>query len=232
MRTMLSLVGVYLCVWACACGGGTGTTNAVDKSPSFHPARTGQTTLSFGVAHDVKGLMGDEDDDDDETQTEGTKPNGDSDNDTDNDASDNARLGFFDRDDGATVSRGHEADAHDARVLSVVVERYYQAASMDDGERACAEMAPSFARTIPETYGRAPGPAYLRGATTCAAVMSKLFKREWQESRAARRVVDVRIDRGEAFVLLGSPTAPAGIAVLKRVSGGWKLAGMGAGSLP
>ncbi|MGC2373174.1 MAG: hypothetical protein WA484_04790 [Solirubrobacteraceae bacterium] len=169
--------------------------------------------------------MGDAEDDESESKTTGAKPAGDSDNDNDNDndVADNAGKGYYDKDDGVISGFGHAADARDEHAVTVVVKRYYEAAAAGDGATACSLTYPIFAKAIPEDYGQEPGPSYLRGAKTCAAVMSLFFEHEHQRLTAALEVTGVRMGDGEALVLLGSKTESASFVALKRSHGAWRV---------
>jgi hypothetical protein len=227
-RLIWSLTFAWCGVWVGACGSGSSaTTNG--SYPSFTSVSGGNSPV---VVRGLNTLKGDEDDDEAESRTSGVQPKGDDDNDTDNDVLDNSRNGYYDSDDGAVTRFGSAADARDAYVLTMLVRRYYAAAVAGDGKAACSLIDPRFAGTIAETYGRPPGPSYLRGAATCSAVMSLLFKHEHRLFTPVRVVTGVRLDRDEAFVLLGSKTAPASSFMFKRSGGSWRLAAIGGMQLP
>ena len=69
---------------------------------------------------------------------------------------------------------GHPADATDARLVTVLVERYYAAAAHEDGAAGCGLLYSPFAESLVEAYGGASGSPNLHG-DTCAEVLSKLF---------------------------------------------------------
>ena len=79
---------------------------------------------------------------------------------------------FPDGDDRSTFAYGHSPSTAEARAISDVVREYYAAASADNGPAACALLLPSFASSLPESYGGAGGPSYLRGGRTCSAIES------------------------------------------------------------
>jgi hypothetical protein len=219
--SLLAIVSLGLSIIGCGAGKEARTSSVAGGSVSA--SRTSGATIAFGIARSVRGLMGDNDDDEIESKTTGAKPGGDSDNDNDNDIADNAGKGYYDKDDGPISSFGHAADTRDERALVAVVKRYYEAAAAGDGATACSLTYPVLAKSIPEDYGQEPGPAYLRGAKTCAAVMSLLFTHEHRQLTAALEVTVVRMGGGEALVLLGSKTVPSSFVVLRRSHGAWRI---------
>jgi hypothetical protein len=92
--------------------------------------------------------------------------------------------------------------------------------------------APELVKSLPADYGRGSGPAYLRGATTCPALLALLFKHEHAQLNTALLVTGVRVSGGRAQVLLGSRTAPASYAILRREGRAWRIAGMLSAPLP
>jgi hypothetical protein len=207
------------------CGGekSAGPGSSPDSRAKSEIARRIAATVAFGMAHSVSGLEGDNDDDEVESKTTGAEPLGDNDNDNDNDVADNAGKPYFDQDDAVVSSFGHSASASERRALLRVVRRYYEAAAVADGAAACRLIYPAFARTIPEDYGQAPGPSYLRGAKTCAAVMSLLFAHERRLLSAAFEVTSVLVSGQEALVLLGSTVAPASVVIVRLWRGAWRV---------
>jgi hypothetical protein len=72
-------------------------------------------------------------------------------------------------------SFGRPAGAGDERAIATVVKRYYATALNGDGAKGCSMLYSILAETAAEDYAVAGGPTYLRGATSCQAVMSALF---------------------------------------------------------
>jgi hypothetical protein len=135
----------------------------------------------------------------------------DSDNDSDND-NDDYRYGYA-------------ASAADKKAVTALVWRYYMAAEAGDGAKACTMIYSIFAEEIPEVHGEPPGPPALRGST-CAAVMSKLFKqhhRQLMADLAKLQVTDVRIRAHHALVLLGFKTVPPRTIRVHRERRVWKI---------
>jgi hypothetical protein len=235
MKPLLVLLAVVpLGLGSTACGGaGKGTGSA--SRASSHPAAAGgaSATIVSGVAPALSSLKGDSDDDGtDEGRTNNTATTPDSDVDFDNDYKDNASKGYYDNDDQSVRAYGHAVSATDKHALTAVVERYYAAAAAGDGATACSLIKPSFARAIPEDYGQAPGPAYLRGAKTCPAVMSLLFRHSHGQLTGAIEVTGVRVMGNQAFVLLDSMTVPASFINVERTGGAWRIVGLLGRPLP
>jgi hypothetical protein len=139
---------------------------------------------------------------------------------------------YHDGDDGSVVAYGRSASAVEERVIAALVERYHAVAVAGAGAVACSLIAPSVAGAIPEDYGRAPGPTYLRGGKTCSAVMSLLFKHAHGQLAGAVEVTGVRVEGDRAIALLGSGTMPAGDIIVRREHGAWKIDGLIEGPLP
>lgn len=126
---------------------------------------------------------------------------------------------------GSIETYGHEASAADRRAITTLVTHYYAAAATDDGAKACSLIYSIIAEGIPEDYGQPPGPAALRGKT-CAAVMSKLFRRipgQPAAVLATTRVIGVRVKGRNATVLLHSKAMRVGEIHVERELGTWKI---------
>lgn len=178
-------------------------------------------------------LTGDDDDDDGagESPSNNRVAKLDADTDLDNDRTDNENKGYYDRDDEPVRRYGRQANPGELRALSLVAKRYYAAAAAGDGAGACSLLEASFARAIPEDYGQAPGPIYLRGRT-CAAVMSLFFAHQRSQLSTSMRVTAVRIAGSRAYVLLGARREPASYLPLQESAGSWKVTGLIGTALP
>jgi hypothetical protein len=186
--------------------------------------RTGSSTTR------ARDFLGDQDDDDEAGESpQSSKDQADSDFDNDAETKD---KGYFDADDNSIRTYGHAAVRVDKQAIAAVVKRYYAAAVAGDGTRACSMILPSFAKAIPEDYGQAPGPAYLRGAKTCAAVMGLLFRQVHRQVAAAFEVTGVRVEGISALAILGSRVLPARYLSLERQGGAWRIVGLLDESLP
>lgn len=106
--------------------------------------------------------------------------------------------------------------------IATVVERYYRAASVADGNSACSLMYPILADSVPEDYGSGAGPAYLR-ANSCGAVMTKLFRYERSMLTAPLLIVLVRVEGLEGRVLIGSTAMSARFMRIEKAGRQWKI---------
>jgi hypothetical protein len=129
-----------------------------------------------------------------------------------------------DNDDDRTIYvYGHAASAADRQAVTAVVKRYYVAAAADDGATACSLIVSTLARAIPEDYGQASGPSYLRGGETCQAIMLKMFIHFHSQLAGTIEVTGVRVKRNHAFALLRSSTFPFVYTELEHEGGVWKV---------
>jgi hypothetical protein len=157
--------------------------------------------------------------DNDPDNHEGNATDDDSDAPEDNMRPENNR--YHDKDDDV-AAYGPSANAADKRAIATLVKLYYAAGVAGDGAKACAMMDSVLAQTVPEDYGKPPGPIYLRG-NSCPAVMVRLFKRSRAKLEDDFEVTDVRMSGDHAFVLLGSKTMPASGLFVQREHGVWKM---------
>jgi hypothetical protein len=143
---------------------------------------------------------------------------------------------YLDGDDGAIRDFGHAASAQEARAIAVLVGRYYAAARAADGARACALMFYILRESVPERYGRPPGPRYLAGLHTCPAVLGRVFARFHAQLATPPTVTAVRVEGKQAYALLGWSALPAGYIEARRLAPGegraWKIDAPLAVSLP
>jgi hypothetical protein len=119
---------------------------------------------------------------------------------------------------------GHAASTATTRAVRALVGRYYADAAAGNGAQACSLVYSIFAEEIPEEYGEPPGPPALRGST-CATVLSKLFKREHRRMAAdltQLEVAAVRVKAHHALVLLSFRTKSREIRVHLE-HGVWKI---------
>jgi hypothetical protein len=142
---------------------------------------------------------------------------GDADNDSDGygEALDDEKMAF-----------GHPASSADARAVTALVKRYYAAGAAGDGAAACHLIYSTLAESVPEDYGRPPGPPSLRG-TTCAVVISKMFKplqRRLSVESATLKVAAVRVSFNLGSVQLGfAGHKPDRYVLVHRELGRWKM---------
>lgn len=128
-----------------------------------------------------------------------------------------------DRDDRMTIMLGgSEADAADRRSIEALVKRYFAAAATGNGRAACATFLAFEARKIPAYVRDGTVPAYVRGAKSCAAAMTRVFRRFRHQLSTPVTVTDVRVRAdGAGLAVLGSTTMPAGYLSLHRQRGAW-----------
>jgi hypothetical protein len=144
--------------------------------------------------------------------------------DRDNDL-DNKTGSYYDRDDSSVRAFGRPAGAADRRAITALVERYFAAAATDDGHVACSLLYSKLARIIPESYGKPPGPAYLRGKT-CPEVMTKLFARNHEQLStyiASLQVASVRLDHNSGLAVLRFAALPGRQVEVEREHKKWKI---------
>ncbi|HEY5194247.1 MAG TPA: hypothetical protein VIJ39_10305 [Solirubrobacteraceae bacterium] len=182
------------------------------------------TSRAHGYLND-----GDHEPSNDEDQDNNTA---DTDNDYPEDHLKTENNSYHDDDDAVIVDYGHPASAADRQVITALVRRYQAAAVAGDGAMSCSMLTPSFARAIPEDYGRPPGPSYLRGGKTCAAIMSKILLRSRAEVTTSFAVTGVRAEGDRAYALLGSAVVPASYVQVERKNGSWRVATLLSHPLP
>jgi hypothetical protein len=223
-----SLVFSLLSLGVIACGG----TSKVPDSAGVH----GETAVTAAASQTTPGGPylndGDKDPSSDEDPDDLNGKKIDDDNDYLGDHAPTQNNSYHDSDDHSIVSFGHPASAAGRQAVTAVVKRYQAVAAAADGAAACSLMYSRFAAVVPEDYGQAPGPAYLRGDTTCSAVMSALFKHSHGELTRTFDVSEVRVARNQGFALLGSGTAPASYLDVRRERGIWKVDALTAVPLP
>ncbi|HEY5287020.1 MAG TPA: hypothetical protein VIJ50_07940 [Solirubrobacteraceae bacterium] len=139
---------------------------------------------------------------------------------------------YHDLDDARVTDFGHVAGKLETQTIATVVDHYYRLAAAGNGANACTLLLPTFARALPEDYGQAPGPSYLRGAKTCQAVLSRLFRREHGQLARKLEVTGVRVEGAYAYALFGSSVTPAGYVPVEREHGTWWIGAMIGSTLP
>jgi hypothetical protein len=230
------LAGVLLATGASACGHVRAVTGpAPGDAPAGSAASEQSTTPTVTKVIPPGQRVRGDGDADNPGDIDG---NGDSDvarvggADGDNDNPTRASYAFPDRDDEETFAYGHTPAPAARRAIASVVERYFAAASTGDGATACSLLLSSIAAAAPADYGGTAGPPYLRGAKTCQAVMSMLFRHLHEELAAAITIFEVRVHGAHAQVILSSKTQPAGDVFLLRQGSSWKLIGLVSQPLP
>ena len=214
------LAGASLGLGATACSGaGKATGTAAQTFPPGVTTSGPTKTIATSVIPPGQSLRGDGDADN-PADFDG---NGDFDSvDNDNDSPTPQSYKLPDEDDKATFAYGHPATASENHAIASIVKRYYASAAAGDGAADCSLFSPEFARAVAEDYGQA-GPAYLRGATTCQAVMTMLFKHFHEQLTEPIEVVEVRVLGDQAQVVFSSRHMPASDILLRRRGGIWRV---------
>lgn len=118
---------------------------------------------------------------------------------------------------------GHVAGPEDGRAINSLIEGYYAAAVHEDGRTACHLLAPFVAESVVGEYGYTKD---LHGRT-CAAVMSKLFKREHNlliGKDATLRVLRIGVEGDRSLIALDFASIhEARQTTARRVDGRWTL---------
>jgi hypothetical protein len=123
---------------------------------------------------------------------------------------------------------GRAVSLSERRAIAALVKRYYAAALAENGARGCALLYSTLAESVPVDDSREPGaPAYQRGQTTCAGVLTALFKHYHAQLAAelpSMQVTGVHIREHEGFAHLrfggGLPERRIGV---KRERRTWKM---------
>lgn len=224
MKHLLALpLGVLVSVGALACGH-TGQTG-----PGSQAASTGTSESSTSARGWEARRSGADDYDEDDGNARAVNSDHDSDDglkptDTDGD-SDSAGGSAYDRDDRSALDYGQAAPAPVRRQIVALVEGYYSAAAKGDGARACSLVYRSLAKTFSQDLGQG-GPRYLRGLSTCAAVLSRIFSDNHAQLAAydsALTVPTVRVSKGLGIALLASGRLPGRQIETIREQGTWKI---------
>jgi hypothetical protein len=127
---------------------------------------------------------------------------------------------------------GQTANAAERSAIAALIGRYYTAAAVGEGAKACSMLDPRIAEALVEEHHSGKGPPALQG-DTCAQVMSKLFRsrhRELAEDISGYRalVVQVRGNNGYALVRFPAKRELRELQVLvhreQGERGAWKMA--------
>jgi hypothetical protein len=146
--------------------------------------------------------------------------------DQDKDIDIHVAKGYFDADDYNTPNYPRVANMTDARAVRALVKRYVATAAANDGASACSLIYSLFAEEIPETYGLPPTGSPALHGTTCAVVMTKLFKLHHSQlaaEAATVEVVGVRVNGNRGLALLHFRGIPARSIDVHRERGVWKI---------
>lgn len=147
-----------------------------------------------------------------------TRADADKDNDIgapEDDTNNNSALNF-----------GQAADATDTHTITALLKRYYAAAYAENGAGACQMIYSTLAESVPEDYGQSPpGQPYMRG-TTCAAVLTLLFKHDHPQLAVELpklTVTRVRLMEHHGIAILHFGTLPERQIPVAREGHLWKV---------
>jgi len=121
---------------------------------------------------------------------------------------------------------GRAASPSERRAVTALVKRYYATALAGAGERGCSMLYSTLAEAAVEDDAQPPGPAYMRGAKTCAAVMALLFKHYHAQLAAELpklSVTRVRLEEHHGFAFLSFGALPEREISVVRERRTWKL---------
>jgi hypothetical protein len=204
MKSLLALFAIgLLSVYVAACG----STNKDSSSSASSTTNTPKTVSISTTPTDTAPAPAE------------TKADADKDNDS-------AAGQFDDTNNDRVLDYGQAASAANARVITALVKRYYTAAYTENGAEACSMLYSTLEESVPEDYGQSPpGQPYMRG-TTCAAVLTLLFKHfhpqlvaEYPKLQVAR----VRLIEHHGIVVLHFGTLPERQISVSREGHTWKV---------
>lgn len=119
---------------------------------------------------------------------------------------------------------GYLAGRADSRAIATVVKRYYALAAAGNARAACSMIAPNVVRSLPITYDRGPGAVRSRKASSCEAIVARIFERNRAELRAPIHLTGVLTRGANGYALFDSASAPPSIASVVRARGAWMVA--------
>ncbi|MGA9285383.1 MAG: hypothetical protein WBV85_08065 [Solirubrobacteraceae bacterium] len=228
MKAVIAMILLVALVSICSGCGGAHSVSEARSATSIERAIEG---ASSSAPVDIRSLRQDEDDDDGPGEEKGLDSK---DPDIDGDNDNLKPLGYYDQDDGAIRGYGHAADVTDWRALRAFTVRYFAAAGAEDGARACSMLAVAVAKSVLNDYGRGSvgGPPYLRKGTTCAQVLTLLFRNLHRELKIPIEIIQVRVNGSKGRVFIGTKNTPASFLEVHRETDGWRSVGILATPLP
>jgi hypothetical protein len=137
--------------------------------------------------------------------------------------SDRDNDGDHNDDDGHVLDFGHLASPSDRQASVALVKSYFAAAAAEDGAKACSLLVPAIAESVVEDYGHTEG---LTG-TTCAMVLSKLFKQHHRllaVKSSNLEIMRVGIEGTRALVAMNFSKIPEARQITeRRVGSTWRI---------
>lgn len=237
---LLAVAAFVVCLSLVACGSEEGSGSSLDARPRSDLIEPGTVmgsdgTLTTAYRPPGQALRGDGDADNpadiDGNGDSDSARRGGPDGDDDNPTADSYKLP--DEDDKATFAYGHRPTAHDQGEIVATVKRFYTAAQAGDGATACKMFTLTRIRSVVSDYGRSlAGPTYLRGATTCAGLLVRLFAHGKYEYSGQVTILRIGVSNGVAQVIIGSKTMRASTVYLELGRAGWRVENLSAQPLP
>ncbi len=123
-------------------------------------------------------------------------------------------------------SFGHAANLSERRAITALLKHYYATALAGNGARGCSMLYSTLAEAAVEDDAQPPGPVYMRGAKSCAAVMTLLFKHYHAQLAAELpklRVTRVRLEEHHGIAFLSFGALPERQISVVREGHTWKL---------
>jgi hypothetical protein len=208
-RLLTAAATALLAAWLCACGGAstkTGTTTATS-------ATTSAVTTAATIAASKKAAA--------------AVPPAPLDSSVDADKDNDIGAPYDDTSNGNQFAFGHAAAPSERRAIAALVKRYYANALAGNGARGCTMIYSTLAEAAPEDDGReADAPAFSRGATSCAEVLSDLY-RHYRPQLAAEVpklvVTAVRLEEHHGWAYLRFGKLPERRISVQREGHLWKL---------
>jgi hypothetical protein len=131
-------------------------------------------------------------------------------------------IGYEDRDDGGINRIGRPASSSERTAIIALVRRYIAAALVTDGRSVCRLLYPGLVRSL-EYVDRVDTKGRARRRGSCAPAASRTLREAHSSQLAGYLITGVRVGGEEAYVLLNSPTQPAGYLTARRDGAGWTI---------
>jgi hypothetical protein len=135
-------------------------------------------------------------------------------------------------DDYPLTKYGRAANIAEKRAVAGLLRRYYAAAAVEDGWKACSMLYSGLAkdlrmtRTVPHDRFSYPIRVHISPDEKCPGVMSRLFKRRHDglvQEVPTLQVTAVRVNGAHGVAVLGFKTVPEHWMPIVREDGRWKV---------
>ena len=154
---------------------------------------------------------------------------------TDADNDNDLSAPYDDRSNNSVLASGHQPSASERRAITLLLKRYYKAATAENGARACAMIYSTLAEAVPEDYGQSPpGQPYMKG-TTCPMVLTMIFKHfhpQLSLELPKLKVAGMRISEGHGVAVLRFGRLPERQIAIRREGHTWKISALLDSELP